>query len=97
MPGLEDIDRPADIHVTEKQIEAYYDAVAAKSRRYLELLTDEMLAEPAEGIYSRLDLILGQFRHVYGHLGNINAITIQDTGKWPRMETRPGEESELHE
>lgn len=29
--------------------------------------------------------ILGQFRHFHCHMGNINATTIYNTNKWPKV------------
>lgn len=82
--GLESIDTPAAHAVTKAQLQAYYMAVAEKSRRYLDSLTDADLAEqPPQSGTNRLGLILGQFRHVYAHLGNINGVTILVTGQWP--------------
>ena len=53
---------------------------------YLNSLSDEDLYEKPEGCkYNRLSLILGQFRHFHCHMGNINATTICNTNKWPRV------------
>ncbi len=40
-------------------------------------------------------MILGQFRHLYAHLGNINATTILRTGQWPRVVGLEGDLSPL--
>jgi hypothetical protein len=45
-----------------------------------------MLYEVPKGCRdNRLSLILSQYRHFYAHLGNINATTIIETNKWPRV------------
>ena len=60
--------------------------ISIKILAYLESLTDDMLYEiPPDCKCSRLTLILSQFRHFYAHLGNINATTIIETNKWPRV------------
>jgi len=82
--GLESIDTPCEFTVTKEQLHEYYEAVAEKSRRYLDMLTDDMLTELAQGSdTNRLSCILGQFRHGYAHIGNINCVTIMDTDQWP--------------
>ena len=53
---------------------------------YLNSLCDEDLYEKPDGCeYNRLSLILGQFRHFHCHMGNINATTIYNTNKWPKV------------
>ncbi len=44
---------------------------------------------------SRFECILGQFRHVCFHLGNVNAMTINDTGNWPYVSAR--EKDTIHD
>ena len=47
-------------------------------------LSDEELDEKPDGCeYTRLELILGQFRHISSHIGMINGQTIERTGKFP--------------
>jgi len=96
VPGLENIDIPSEQAVSTEQLQQYYDTVAEKSRRYLDELTEQLLGEPVRNT-DRLGLILGQIQHVSLHLGNINAITIQNTGRWPRMKQRMDESSDLYE
>ena len=95
--GLDDIDLLPEVTITKEQLQDYYIVVAKKSLRFLESLTEEMLLETTGGEHNRLSIIFGQMRHVYSHLGNINAITIEDTGRWPRMEIWAGENSPLYE
>ena len=84
VPGLDSIDCLGTWEITKQQISEYYERVADKSKKYLDMLTDDMLYEVAEGSdTNRLGLILGQFRHGYAHLGNINGVTILTTNKWP--------------
>ena len=39
---------------------------------------------------------MGQMRHFYAHLGNINATPIIETGKWPRVVGMSGLEKGLN-
>ena len=81
--GLDSIDEPSTISFCKEKLLCYYKAIADKSRRYLDQLTDEMLGEMVDGSdTNRLGLILSQFRHSYVHIGNINCIRIMDH-KWP--------------
>ena len=64
----------------------YFETIKKKIMEYLNSLSDEDLYEKPEGCeYNRLSLILGQFRHFHCHMGNINATTIYNTNKWPRV------------
>lgn len=43
-----------------------------------------MLSEKPENCpYTRLELVLRQFRHISFHTGMINGLTIEKTGKFP--------------
>ena len=51
---------------------------------YLDTLTDEMLYEKPEGCrYTRLELVLRQFRHISFHTGMLNGQTALATGQFP--------------
>jgi hypothetical protein len=64
----------------------YYEQIQLKTMAYLQTLDDESLSQKPDGCrYARMALILGQYRHLYAHLGNINATTIIQTGMWPRV------------
>lgn len=64
----------------------YFETIKEKIMKYLNSLSDEDLYEKPDGCeYNRLSLILGQFRHFHCHMGNINATTIYNTNKWPRV------------
>lgn len=85
-PGLNSLDIPSEHTLTIEQLRAYFAAVRQKVTAYLAALTDDQLAGKPEGCpYTRLALVLGQYRHLYAHLGNINAVTIHRTGQWPRV------------
>jgi hypothetical protein len=72
--------------LTRKELSDYYQGIKEKIKLYLDGLTDEMLSlKPDRCRYTRLALVLGQFRHLYCHTGIINCSTIYQTGKWPRV------------
>jgi hypothetical protein len=72
--------------LTREDLNKYCDDVCNKIMQYIDSLTDETLCEVPQGCRSnRLSLILSQYRHFYAHLGNINATTIIETNKWPRV------------
>ncbi|MDR0920269.1 MAG: hypothetical protein LBM93_13665 [Oscillospiraceae bacterium] len=64
----------------------YYEEIKAKIFDYLDSLDDEMLLQiPDKCESDRMTLILAQLRHLFLHIGIINAVTIMNTGKWPFM------------
>jgi hypothetical protein len=85
-PGLNSLDAQSDTALSRETLFDYYDHVRSKALDYLSGLDDELLSQKPDGCpYTRMALILGQFRHLYAHLGNINATTIIGTGRWPRV------------
>ena len=70
--------------LSNEQLLDYLHRVQAKTEKYLDELSDEELNEKPDGCeYTRLELILGQFRHISSHIGMINGQTIERTGKFP--------------
>lgn len=88
--NLHSLDIKSDIAVTEEDLLKYYDIIKSKTYNYLESLTEDKLNEVVENCdgKSRFECILGQFRHVSFHLGNVNAMTIEATGEWPYVSAR---------
>ena len=85
-PNLNFLDIPSEKVLTREQLSSYLEAVRDKIFGYIDSLTDEKLYEIPKGCASnRLGLILSQYRHFYAHLGNINATTIIEINKWPRV------------
>lgn len=85
-PDLNSLDITSEKVLSREELSQYLSSVHRKIMDYLDSLTDEMLYDVPEGCRNnRLSLILGQFRHFYAHLGNINATTIIETNKWPRV------------
>ena len=84
--GLNSLSEVSDIVLSREDLLQYLEKVRGKITRYLDSLTDDMLREVPPGCKgNRLSLILSQYRHFYAHLGNINATTIVETNKWPRV------------
>lgn len=88
--NLNSLDIASDIIVTQEDLLNYFETIKSKTIDYLEDLTEEKLNEVIENCdnKSRFECILGQFRHVCFHLGNVNAMTINDTGNWPYVSAR---------
>ena len=68
-------------------MDSYYN-IWRKSKKktldYLDTITDDMLYEkPQNCPYTRLELILRQFRHLSFHTGMLNGQTAEHTGKFP--------------
>jgi hypothetical protein len=85
-PNLNSLDIISETSLSREELLSYFDDVRSKVMQYINALTDDMLYEmPPDCKYNRLSLILGQYRHFYAHLGNINATTIIQTNKWPRV------------
>lgn len=84
--GLNSLDVMSEKVLAQEDLLRYFEQVKAKIMAYLDTLCDADLYELPEGyIHNRLECIIGQMRHFYCHLGNINATTIIETGKWPRV------------
>ncbi|MBR4049092.1 MAG: hypothetical protein IKK09_01200 [Clostridia bacterium] len=84
--GLNSLNEFSEISLSREQLSDYLESIKTKINAYLETLNDDMLSEIPTGCKTnRLGLILSQLRHFYAHLGNINATTIIETNKWPRV------------
>lgn len=84
--GLNSLDTKNNTTLSQETLLAYYEHIRSKTLDYLAGLDDELLCKKPDGCqHSRMALILGQFRHLYAHLGNINATTIIQSGQWPRV------------
>ena len=71
------------IVISQKQLLDYYDYVKAKIDAYFETLTSEQLLQKPDGCeYTRLELILAQFRHLMWHVGLSSAITFNSKHEW---------------
>ena len=84
--GLNNIDVKSKRVLTDGQLYDYFNMIRKKTTDYMETLDDDMLLEkPAGSGHTRLGLILGQIRHTYSHMGNINATTMMEKKRWPRV------------
>ena len=85
-PNLNSLDIKSTKILSRDELLQYLASVKLKIMKYLDELTDEMLYDiPSCCKSNRLGIIFSQFRHFYAHLGNINATTIIETNKWPRV------------
>nr|WP_319489299.1 hypothetical protein [uncultured Caproiciproducens sp.] len=83
---LNSFDVPSKRVLTREELAIYYEGLQLKILQYLNQLTDDMLAErPEDCQFTRLALILGQYRHLMYHIGIINASTVMETGKQPKI------------
>ena len=77
--------------LTDEQLLEYLDAVEKKTLDYLDTLTDEQLYEKPEGCrYTRMELVLRQFRHISFHTGMLNGQTALATGQFPMWVSETG-------
>ena len=84
-------DKPCRIVLSDEQLLAYLDSVEKKTLVYLDTLTDEMLYEkPEKCRYTRMELILRQFRHISFHTGMLNGQTAISTGEFPMWVSETG-------
>ena len=75
---------PSDVVLSDEQLLGYLEKVRKKTADYLDSLTDIELNEcPEKCDMTRLELILMQFRHFSTHVGMLNGLTIEKTGKFP--------------
>ncbi len=72
------------MHLSDVDLLEYFEKVKEKTVTYLNNLNEKMLDEIAKDCEdkTRFACILGQFSHCYIHIGNINSVTISNTGKW---------------
>jgi hypothetical protein len=77
---------PNGFSLSKDDLLEYCKDINVKLSDYLDSLDDEMLLQIPEKCDSdRLTLILGELRHLFLHIGIINAVTVMNTGKWPFM------------
>lgn len=69
--------------ITKKQLLDYFEYVKAKINAYFDSLTGQNLLEKPDGCeYTRLELILAQFRHQMWHVGLSSGITFSSKHEW---------------
>lgn len=84
-PGSDNPFRPIAHEWSDDELLELLDSVRSKTMLYLENLTDAMLnACPQDFPYTRLELILMQFRHISVHIGMLHGLTVEKTGRFPQ-------------
>lgn len=82
--GMDNPDNACEIVLSDKELLEYLYKVREKTENYIDLLDDETLMQCPESCkYSRLELVLMQFRHISFHTGMLNGQTVERTGKFP--------------
>lgn len=84
--NLDKVDLPCSRILTEEELWAYYEEVKGRALEYLgQLLDEELYEKPYKCAFTRMELILGQYRHFMCHIGIFNGITIANTGRYPMV------------
>lgn len=82
--GMDNPDNPTGVVLSDEQLLAYLDQIEKKTFDYLDSLSDEMLYEkPEKCPYTRMELVLRQYRHLSFHTGMLNAQTALAVGRFP--------------
>ena len=82
--GLDDPDKLCDKILSDEELLGYLSEIENKTFEYLDSLTDEMLYEKPDGCpYTRMELVLRQFRHLSFHTGMLNGQTAVRTNEFP--------------
>lgn len=81
---MDDPEKSCNVTLSDKQLLDYLSSIEEKTLTYLDTLSDEMLYEKPENCpYTRMELVLRQFRHLSFHTGMLNGQTAVKTGKFP--------------
>lgn len=82
--GMDNPDNPSSVVLSDEQLLEYLEKIENKTLQYLDTLTDDMLYEkPKNCPYTRMELVLRQFRHLSFHTGMLNGQTAIATGEFP--------------
>ncbi len=82
--GMDNPNTPASVVLSDEQLIDYLERIEKKTMDYLDTLTDEMLYEKPENCpYTRMELVLRQYRHLSFHNGMLNGQTAVATGQFP--------------
>lgn len=83
--GMDNPDNFCSIELSDEQLLQFLAKIRKKTCDFLDSLTDEMLYEKPENCpYTRLELVLRQFRHLSFHTGMLNGQTAEHSGKFPK-------------
>lgn len=82
--GMDNPDRPCTVQLSDNDLLEYLGSVKQKTFDYLDGLTDSELYQcPENCTFTRMDLVLIQFRHISFHTGMLNGQTVELTGRFP--------------
>ncbi|MDE6725367.1 MAG: DinB family protein, partial [Ruminiclostridium sp.] len=82
--GMDNPDNPCTVELSDDELLEYLGRVKQKTFDYLDGLTDKELYEcPENCTFTRMDLVLIQFRHISFHTGMLNGQTVELTGRFP--------------
>ena len=82
--GMDDPEKPCSVILSDEELLDYLYSIEKKTYVYLDSLTDDMLYEkPEQCRYTRMELVLRQFRHLSFHTGMLNGQTAVLTGQFP--------------
>lgn len=82
--GMDDPEKPCSVILSDEELLDYLYSIEKKTYVYLDSLTDDMLYEkPEQCRYTRMELVLRQFRHLSFHTGMLNGQTALSTGQFP--------------
>lgn len=85
-PSREGYVSDKSIVISREQLLNYFEYVKRKIESYFEKLTSvELLEKPKDCAYTRLELILGQFRHLMWHVGLSSGITFCSKKEWNKF------------
>ena len=81
---MDNPDNPCAVELSDTELVEYLEKVRQKTFGYLDALTDKELYECPENCeFTRMDLVLIQFRHMSFHTGMLNGQTVEQKGKFP--------------
>lgn len=89
--GMDDPDKSCSTVLSDEMLLEYLDSIEKKTLEYLDSITDEMLyKKPEHCRYTRMELVLRQFRHISFHTGMLNGQTALSVGEFPMWVSEVG-------
>lgn len=84
-PGSDNPFAPISHEWSDEELLSLLESVRKKTMDYLASLDDADLNEcPPDCDFTRLELILMQFRHMSVHIGMLHGLTVEKTGRFPQ-------------
>lgn len=82
--GMDNPENPTSVILSDAELLEYLTQIENKTLTYLDSLTDDMLYEKPENCpYTRMELVLRQYRHLSFHTGMLNGQTALANGQFP--------------